>query len=148
MPVVYDAGVQPGSSEDSAGVFRKRLTSSLVVPDEAKQSKLDPAWRKPRVTDAAQVLDVSRLSLEQRVFVQLSGIGLISNTSSNVQVRGCNGRFAIFSSYIPGMAQRDVKILVMNFALSSSGLCRGPDDFVAPVRSWIWKTIPNRSARQ
>lgn len=96
VPFVCDAGVQPDSSEDSADVFRKRLTSSLVVPDEAKQSKIDPAWRKPRVTDALQVLDVSQLSLEQRVLVQLKGIGLISSSSSNVQVRGYCGRFVIF----------------------------------------------------
>ena len=94
MPVVCDAGVQPDFSEDSADVFRKRLASSLVVPDEAKQSKLDPARRKPRVTDALQVLDVSQLSLEQRVLVQLNGIGLITS-SSNVQVRDCRGRFAV-----------------------------------------------------
>lgn len=95
VPVVCDTDVQPDFSEDSSDVFRKRLTSSLVVPDEAKQSKLDPAWRKPRVTDALQVLDVSQLSLEQRVLVQLNGIGLISSSSSNVQVRGCRGRFTV-----------------------------------------------------
>lgn len=94
MPVVCDAGEQPDSSEDSADVFRKRLTSSLVVPDETKQSKLAPAWRKPRVTDTLKVLDVSQLSLEQRVLMQLNGIGLLSNSSSNVQVRGCRERFA------------------------------------------------------
>lgn len=104
MPAVCDAGVQPDfpqpdTSEDSEDIFRKRLTSALVVPDEAKQSKLEPglAWRKPRVSDALQILDVSQLSLEQRVRVQLNGIGLISNSSSNVQVRGCGGRFTILS---------------------------------------------------
>ncbi|CAM9533568.1 unnamed protein product [Laminaria digitata] len=81
-------GEQPDSSEDSEDVFRKRLTSSLVVPDETKQSKLASAWRKPRVTDALKVLDVSHLSLEQRVLVQLNGIGLLSNSSSNAQAGG------------------------------------------------------------
>eukprot|EP00904_Undaria_pinnatifida_P002607 jgi/Undpi1/12347/HiC_scaffold_5.g02021.m1 len=81
---------QPDSSKDSEDIFRKRLTSALVVPDEAKQSKLEPglARRKPRVSDGFQVLDVSRLSLEQRVLVQLNGIGLISSSSSNVQAGG------------------------------------------------------------
>lgn len=150
MPVVCDAGAQPDSpqpdsSKDSEDIFRKRLTSALVVPDEAKQSKLEPglARRKPRVSDGFQVLDVSRLSLEQRVLVQLNGIGLISSSSSNVQVCGLGGRFAIVS--FPWNS-KDAKRGGLKFCISSVRPFSRPE-FIGPGTELNIQTIPNRSAR-
>lgn len=72
-------------------MLKHRLTSALVVPGVAEsgsrsnmQPKPDPAMarRKPRGMDAVHVLDVTKLSLEQRVLVQLNGVGLIGRGKS------------------------------------------------------------------
>lgn len=78
--------------EDSAVVFRQRLLSALVIPgavegysysDFSLRRDLGMAKRPAPTTENLHVLDVASLSLEQRVLVQLHGVGLVGSCNSS-----------------------------------------------------------------
>lgn len=102
-PVVIrcETGARCGGFENNPDVLRQRLVSALVVPgkvdstahrgeSDATPTKPDPGLRWRRLgADAPRVLDVTNLSVEQRVLVQLNSVGLIDSAfSNNGQVRG------------------------------------------------------------
>lgn len=72
--------------------LRQRLTSALIVPNgvsnvgATNRTDASDLWTKPGRTGGFNVLDTSKLSLNQRVLVQLQGVGLMNCTSSTSQV--------------------------------------------------------------
>lgn len=74
----------------------ERLTSALilsgVVSNVGATNTIDASdlWTKPGRTGAFNVLDTSKLDLNQRVLMQLHGVGLVNCSSSTYQVSDCN----------------------------------------------------------
>lgn len=95
-----ETGARCDGFESGQDVLRQRLVSALVVPGKAHStahrgkgdatpSKPDPRLRWRRLgPDVPHILDVTKLSVEQRVLVQLNSVGLIDSTyTSDGQVR-------------------------------------------------------------
>lgn len=97
MPVNFDdAGVRRGAA-DHADILRYRLASALVPPgsvDNVSRSHvghkgIEGMQKKLCGQGTLHVLDVTELSLEQRILVQLNGLGLVgSSRFDHIQVRG------------------------------------------------------------
>lgn len=95
------AGIRCDAKVENTDTLRQRLLSALVVPTNNDSAccnghtsgvqSFKPDARV-RLADrgggrSSRVLDVTHLSLEQRVFVQLSGVGLFDNNVAYDQVR-------------------------------------------------------------
>lgn len=84
--VIYGTG---GKVESVGDDLRHRLTSALIgVSNVGATNKTDASdlWTKPGRTGGFNVLDTSKLNINQRVLVQLQGVGLMNCASSTSQV--------------------------------------------------------------
>lgn len=95
--ILCESGVRRDVVEESTDSLRQRLLSALVVPgsgpvEDACKSGVPGtdrnmgAGRTGQTSEGSpRVLDVTHLSLEQRVLVQLCGVGLLDNVCHEVR---------------------------------------------------------------
>ncbi|CAM9202312.1 unnamed protein product [Hapterophycus canaliculatus] len=90
-----EPGIRPDRLEDDADILRQRLVQALATPvvmESGLQSGMKPkpcpeATRTtPSRTDAVHLLDVTQLSLAQRILVQLNYAGLTASSSNRGQL--------------------------------------------------------------